>query len=239
MKFYSIVVPARNEEKYLARTINHLKSLDYPKDKYEVIIVESGSTDKTLSVAKKFSSKYIKVYHTNQKGVSKARNFGALKSSKKSDWIIFLDADTLLKKNLLNELDNFLEKSKGKYSSGGFQIIPIEKTPKSIAMLKFYNIILQINKISFAVQAVRRDCFDFGKGERGVGYDDNLKVGEDYKILKDASKIGKFFFLKTNQVETSTRRFDQIGWTKVFTIWVLGAILPYKLKKKLDYPVIR
>lgn len=239
MNFYSIVVPARNEEKYLAKTINHLKSLDYPKDKYEIIIVESGSTDKTLEVAKKFSSKSIKVYHINQKGVSKARNYGAIKSSKKSDWIIFLDADTLLKKNLLKELDSLLTKTGKKYSSGGFKIIPIEKTTKSTVMLKFYNLILQINNISFAVQAVRRDCFDFGDGKKSVGYDDNLKVGEDYKILKDASKIGKFFFLKTDQVETSTRRFDQIGWTRVFLIWALGAMLPYKLKKKLDYPVIR
>lgn len=40
--FFSIVLPAYNEEKYIEKTVEALKRLDYPKEKLEVIMVENG-----------------------------------------------------------------------------------------------------------------------------------------------------------------------------------------------------
>ncbi len=45
--FVSIIVPAHNEQKVIGRRIGNLLTLDYPKDRYEIIVVESGSTDGT------------------------------------------------------------------------------------------------------------------------------------------------------------------------------------------------
>jgi cellulose synthase/poly-beta-1,6-N-acetylglucosamine synthase-like glycosyltransferase len=51
--FVSIIVPIYNEEKVIEKRIKNLMGLDYPKDKYEIIIIESGSIDNTYNVAKK------------------------------------------------------------------------------------------------------------------------------------------------------------------------------------------
>jgi len=56
--FVSLIVPARNEEKGLWKTVHSLISLDYPKEKLEIIIVNHGSTDKTADIAKQLIAHY-------------------------------------------------------------------------------------------------------------------------------------------------------------------------------------
>jgi len=48
--FVSVIVPAYNEEKVIKKRVENLDSLDYPKEKYEIIVVESGSTDATAQI---------------------------------------------------------------------------------------------------------------------------------------------------------------------------------------------
>ena len=58
----SVVIPAWNEAKSIAKTIKSIIASDYPKGKLEILVVDDGSKDKTLSIAKKFKSKIVKVY---------------------------------------------------------------------------------------------------------------------------------------------------------------------------------
>ena len=51
----SIIIPAFNEEKTLAKTIDSVLGLNYPENKLEIIIVNDGSKDDTLKIAKSFS----------------------------------------------------------------------------------------------------------------------------------------------------------------------------------------
>ncbi len=50
--FISIIVPAYDEERVIKRRIENLLSQDYPRDKFEIVIVDSGSTDATLEIAR-------------------------------------------------------------------------------------------------------------------------------------------------------------------------------------------
>ena len=72
-----------------------------------MILVENGSTDETLTIAK-IRIRELPVYQS-PKGVSRARNFGVSKCSDKMEWGILLDADTFLKKNILNEINSYLD----------------------------------------------------------------------------------------------------------------------------------
>ena len=231
-EFFSIIVPARNEEKYISRTIKWLKKLDYPAENYEVIIVESGSSDRTFQIAKKFTCKNIKVYHFDKKGVSRARNFGAKKSSGKCKWFVFMDADTLPKNNFLSEINNTVSKDK-KYVVGTARILPIEKSWRMDFFFKLYNLQLKIVRASYAMQIIRKNEF------LKVRYDESLKVGEDYVILKELKKFGKFFFLETTSVETSTRRFEKQGIVGTWLLWGIGAVLPQAIARRIDYRLIR
>ena len=231
-EFFSIIVPARNEEKYISRTIKCLKKLDYPAESYEVIVVESGSSDRTFEIAKKFTCKNIKVYHFDRKGVSRARNFGALKCSKKSEWFVFMDADTLPETNFLLEINKFVSNNKD-YVVGTTRIFPIERGWKMDFFFKLYNLQLKIVRASYAMQIIRKNEF------LKVRYDESLKVGEDYIILKKLKKLGDFFFLETTSVETSTRRFEKQGIIGTWLLWGIGAVLPQAIARRIDYRLIR
>src|SRR6185437_12801457 len=106
--FFSIVVPTHNEENYIEETLRYLAALDYPKDRYEVLVIENASTDKTLEKAMAFEDSHIHIYSYAHKGVSFARNRGAERARPESNWVIFLDADTLLAPPFLRELNAFL-----------------------------------------------------------------------------------------------------------------------------------
>ena len=88
----SILIPACNAEKWIADTIRSAVSQDWQRK--EVIIVDDGSTDGTLSVARSFESKFVKVVTQENRGASAARNRAL--SFAQGTYIQFLDADDLL-----------------------------------------------------------------------------------------------------------------------------------------------
>ncbi len=96
----SIVIPAYNEEKNIEECLSSIFNSNYPKNKLEVIVVDDGSTDNTLSILKKY--KKIKVLKQNHLGKVEALNIGALNST--HNFILTIDADTSLDKNCLSEL---------------------------------------------------------------------------------------------------------------------------------------
>lgn len=86
---FSIVVPAYNAEKCIARCINSILKQSY--DRFEIIIVNDGSTDGTLDQIKKFSDNRIRVFTQENGGVSRARNTGIKNAG--YPYICFLDSD--------------------------------------------------------------------------------------------------------------------------------------------------
>jgi len=230
---FSIIIPAHNEEKYIGRTIKSILSLDYPKQLFEAVIVENGSTDKTYEIAKQFARKNIRVFANKWRGVSKARNFGAEKASKQTKWLIFLDADTSLGRNFLKELNTFLNEKSSKYLIGTTEINPDKPTAYHKTWFKAHNMIHKIFKLSLAIQIVNKKFFN------RVKYDEKLPYSEDIKLIREMSKHGLFFYVPTKNVITSTRRFDKEGHLRLLIKWGIINNLPYKLRTKRDYEVIR
>src|SRR6266576_2763814 len=88
----SILIPAYNAEPWIADTIKSAVDQTWPRK--EIIIVDDGSKDKTLSVARQFASKNVSVVTQENQGASEARN-KAFKFCQ-GDYIQWLDADDLL-----------------------------------------------------------------------------------------------------------------------------------------------
>jgi cellulose synthase/poly-beta-1,6-N-acetylglucosamine synthase-like glycosyltransferase len=105
-KTFSIMIPAKNEEKVLGRLLDRLVNLEYDKSKYEVIVLEDGSTDNTYNVCKKYEDMYdiircIKLEKSQvPNGKSRALNVG-LKLAKYEIIGIF-DADSVPKLDILS-----------------------------------------------------------------------------------------------------------------------------------------
>ncbi|MEW6043814.1 MAG: glycosyltransferase [Thermoproteota archaeon] len=87
----SVIVPAYNEEKVIQTTIESLLATDYP-DK-EIIVVDDGSKDGTLEIARRYSDR-VKVIHKENGGKASALNQGLLYAT--GDIVTIVDADTII-----------------------------------------------------------------------------------------------------------------------------------------------
>ena len=100
----SIIIPVFNEEKYLAYCLDSLKKQTY-KNK-EIIVVDDGSTDKSIQIAKKFTDHVYVQLHC---GPGAARNLGVAKSQ--GSILIFIDADMKLDKDCIEKLIQPIQKT--------------------------------------------------------------------------------------------------------------------------------
>ncbi len=101
-KKVSTVIPAYNEEKYLPLCLDSLKSLDYPKQDIEIIVVDNGSTDRTQEIALKYGAKLFAQPLLNIAGL---RNLGVQQS--KGEIIGFVDADCIVSKDWLRNASKY------------------------------------------------------------------------------------------------------------------------------------
>lgn len=88
LKFVSIVIPAYNAAGSIGSCLGALKNQTYPKDMFEVIVVDDGSRDNTAGVAEKMGAEVL--VQSNQ-GAGVARNLGAKEA--KGEIILFTDSD--------------------------------------------------------------------------------------------------------------------------------------------------
>jgi cellulose synthase/poly-beta-1,6-N-acetylglucosamine synthase-like glycosyltransferase len=99
----TIIVPAWNEGETLTGTVLSLLALDYPKDRLTIFIVDDGSTDDTLAVARKFDgNSQVRIFSKENGGKYTALNLGIAEC--KTDLIGCLDADSFVDKNALREI---------------------------------------------------------------------------------------------------------------------------------------
>ena len=98
----SVIVPFYNAEFFLAESLNSLVAQNFNLP-FEVIMVDDGSTDNSLSIIKKTNQSYIKVFSLpSNSGPAAARNLGLKKA--RGDYVFFLDADDTIEPDTLSSL---------------------------------------------------------------------------------------------------------------------------------------
>jgi len=98
----SVIIPTYNRKDWILDTLNSLSRQTFPRDRYEVIVVDDGSTDGTAAIAgKEFPFDLHYVWQPNQ-GDAAARNLGVQHSQ--ADILVFLDDDILVEPDYLTHL---------------------------------------------------------------------------------------------------------------------------------------
>lgn len=206
----SIIIPTKNEEKYLPYTLSSLKRQTF-KD-FEIIIADGGSKDRTLKIAKKFKTKVVKGGNP-----AKGRNEGAKIS--KGKLLLFMDADNVF----ISE--KFLEKvifefEKRKLDVAFFPILPLGNFFDKLIFKIYYRILKFCQKFfsySFNSILIKKRLH-----QKIGGFDERIKVGEDFDYTRRASKIGKFGFIMTKPILTSGRRFEKKRFRSYLTYILAG-----------------
>ena len=105
----SVIVPVYNTEAYLEKCVSSLLDQDLPKEDYEIILIDDGSTDSSGSLCDVFVSAHdnIRVIHQSNRGLSAARNEGIALARGK--YIQFVDSDDYLNPNVLQGIVLALE----------------------------------------------------------------------------------------------------------------------------------
>lgn len=101
---FSVIIPAKNEERNIANCLDSINQIDYARDKFEVIVVDNGSSDRTVEVA---TDKGARVFVQPELTISGLRNFGARQA--KGKILAFLDADCTVAMDWLTEAARYLE----------------------------------------------------------------------------------------------------------------------------------
>lgn len=96
--YFSIIIPTYNRASFIENTVKSALQQDY--DKFEVIVVDDGSTDTTEIVIKNINNSKIRYYYKDNAERAAARNFGVKHA--KGDYVCFLDSDDFLYPNHLS-----------------------------------------------------------------------------------------------------------------------------------------
>ncbi len=128
---FSVVICTYNREKYLQQTLQSVVDQDYPSERFEIVVVDNNSPDRTEAVAFSFRDQYknltIRYFKELQQGISYGRNRGV--SEALGEYIVFLDDDETVEPLFLQNLDDFYKKYKEASLTAGPVIPVFETTP--------------------------------------------------------------------------------------------------------------
>ncbi|WP_367178967.1 glycosyltransferase [Flavobacterium sp.] len=113
---FSIIVPFRNEEKNLPKLLKSISKLNYPKDLFEIILVDDFSTDASEKVFTtwRFQNGLIQTTLLENLRLSNSPKKDAITRAipiLKHEWVVTTDADCIVNKNWLLTLDNYIQKN--------------------------------------------------------------------------------------------------------------------------------
>jgi len=199
-KKVSIIIPAYNEEKSIAKTIESALSLEYNKENLEIIVIDDGSRDNTYEIARKFESSNnpkIFVFTRKNGGKGSALNFGIERAS--GEIIVTMDADTFVNPNALKIMMGYFENKEVACVAPSMAIYSPKSMLQRIQQIEYYmGVFLRksfasMNAIHItpgAFSAYRKSFFeDYG------GFDENnltedlelaLRIQSKQKVIENA-----------------------------------------------------
>lgn len=118
-KFISVLVPFRNEEMNLERLVHSLSSISYPKEYYEIILIDDHSTDNSLNVARSLISGLDHISVINSSGAGKKKALATGVTAAKGEIVLTTDADCEVPMEWLTIVNKIFQDDKVQMAFGG------------------------------------------------------------------------------------------------------------------------
>jgi glycosyltransferase involved in cell wall biosynthesis len=205
MPRFSILIPARNEEKYLPGCLAAVRKAAEPfPDQVEVIVTVNRCTDHTEEVALAHGATVI---HSDARNLAKIRNAAAKAAT--GDIIVTIDADSRMSPKMLLDIDRLLRTKR--YIGGGVMIWP-ERWSLGIVATGIMLLPLAVrHRVSAGLFWCLREDF-----EAIGGFNESFVSVEDLDFAKRLKAYGKirgkkFATILRSHIVTSCRKFDTFG----------------------------
>lgn len=181
---FSVIIPAKNEEAHIGRCLDSIFNVNWDRKQYEVIVVDNGSIDRTVAIARaKGAIVHVKPHLT----ISGLRNFGAFTSS--GSILAFLDADCAVDRNWLMAASCYLNETDGVAAFGSPAVIPdgaswVQKAWYTVRGKP--DLVVEVDWLESANLFVKRGAF-----QAINGFNESLVTCEDYDLTQRLKKTGK------------------------------------------------
>ncbi len=199
----SVIVPCRNEEKYIRDFIISILGSDYPKKYLEVFFIDGKSTDSTQELIKSFirNNDYIRLIQNEKKTVPNALNLGIEIS--KGDYIFILGAHSRIPSNYFTHLIDWSKKLGADNIGAVCKTDVLIKNKKTESIVKVLSHKFGVGNSLFRVGAdkvIEVDNISFGCYKKEIydrigQYDVRLKRNQDIELNKRLKKKGGKIFL--------------------------------------------
>lgn len=207
----SVVIPAHNESKYLPRTIAQLnESIQKAGVEAEIIVVDDDSTDDTAVIAQELGCTVVKVALRN---IGAVRNAGAARA--KNDWLIFVDADTLVPVETLQETLKAIAGG----AVGGGALVDIDDA--KIPFVKY----LMFLAVSIGWQRIGKwaaGCYVFANRiafEKFGGFPEDYFAGEEFFVSRELKATGPFHLCVARVITSARKLHDYSTWQLMRFLW--------------------
>lgn len=211
----SILMAAHNEEANIEAALRNKVTLDYPKEKIEIIVISDASTDKTDTIMAKYKKYGVNVLRQEPRaGKTAALNMAIPQT--KGDIIIFSDANSIYERNAVRKLvENFSDPTVG-YVTGKMVYTTPDGTTIGdgcTAYMKYENFLRRhetrigwIVGVDGGIDAVRRELYDYMNPDQLPDLVLPLKMVEKgYRVIYEPEALLKEVVLQSSKDEYSMR----------------------------------
>ncbi|GGL05227.1 glycosyltransferase [Deinococcus radiotolerans] len=199
MPEFTVVIPARNEAKYLPMTLRALERQTLPPR--EVIVVDNGSRDATLEIARAAGAR---VLSCEARGVAHARQLGL--ESARTEWVATTDADSLPVPHWLEALS---EAAPGRTALYGPMRFSGVARHWALASGSSYSAFLHVARVIGRPNLAGANMAFSREAALLVGGYPPVEAYEDVILGEELARIGEIAYVRRALVETSARRLDR------------------------------
>lgn len=220
----SIIITAYNEEKRIGECIRSLHKQDYGS--YEIIVVDDGSTDQTISIA---TSLGVNVVKNNHQGTAKSRNKAAQKAT--GGILVFLDADMTFESNFISKLVTPINKGETKGTFSKLEYVKNWNEP----IARLWNWVnnpelpdkLRVSQDSNEgedFRAILKSEFDKVGGFDDTGYTDTWSLAHKLGYKPTNAGGAKYYHYNPSSY---AEVFSQAAWIgrRVYKLGILGDVI--------------
>jgi GT2 family glycosyltransferase len=239
--FVSIIIPVKNAAAFLPNCLKSLNKLNYPREKYEVIISDSDSTDKTQEIATSLGAKLV---IADGPSVCSGRNSGFKVA--RGEIIAFSDADCVMDRDWINNAVKYFRDDKIG-CVGGPSLTPPDETPfgKACGFVLSFPLFTAGSTYGLHFNEAREVLHNPGCNaiyprlvlEKVMPVDECFVEGEDVIMNKKVRELGyKFLFTPDTKLwhyrSSTPRRF----WRQNYR-YAIGRVLMWRRSPKLLNPL--